>query len=192
MNPQESPPLNDDILRTFFYKDIFSQNICEQLLNAHWDPRRTAEYVKLQEQYLPGFKHYKPQTLQALGQTSENIWIRKHLHQLLTRLNDRHYYFEATHLSEVQLMTLKKGEGIDWYSNIGFGAFALRKLCLFVVLSEESAYEGGRIHSLVRSAPQHQGNIIVAPSIATLCIQPVTHGELKLLFTTLDGDRPFR
>lgn len=187
-----SPAHNDDILRTFFYENGFSQDLCKQILAAHWDPQRTTEYVALQEQYLPGFKNYKPKTLQALGQIPENIWIRQHLHELLTRFNARHYQFEATHLSEVQLITLKEGEAIDWYSNIGLGPFALRKICLFIILSERSAYEGGRIHSLVKSAPQSQGAIVVAPSIATLCIQPVTQGELKLLFTTLDGDRPFR
>jgi hypothetical protein len=146
----------------------------------------------LQTQYLPGFKHYKPESIQALGQTQENLWLRKHLHELLTRFNEKHYHFEASHLSEVQLMTLKKGERIDWFSNIGLGPFALRKVCLYVILSEKTGYEGGRIHSLVKSGDQEQGNIVLLPSIATLGIQPVTHGELKLLFTTLDGDQPFR
>ncbi len=185
-------PFNDDILRTFFYEKIFSQSLCKQILEAHWDPQRTQEYLELQTQYLPGFKHYRPREMQALGQISDNLWLRKHLHQLLTHLNNRHYHFEATHLSEVQIMTLKKGETLDWYSNIGLGPFALRKLCLFVILSENSNYEGGSIHSLVSSVPQNQGGIVLFPSIATLSIRPIERGELKLLFTTLDGDQPFR
>ena len=190
--PLPHPPFNDDILRAFFYGDIFSQAMCERVLRAHWDPQRTQEYLALQEQFLPGFKHYRPKEIQALAQIPENLWLRKHLHQMLSQLNARHYHFEAAHLSEVQLMTFKQGEGLDWYSNIGLGPFALRKLCVFVVLSEDSAYAGGVIHALVRSASQSQGNIVVLPSIGTLCLQKVTRGELKILFATLDGDRPFR
>lgn len=191
-NPPTHPPFNDDVLRAFFYTGIFSQQLCEKVLKANWDPRRTQEYLTLQTQFLPGFKHYRPEKMQALAQAPENLWLREHLHQMLSQLNARHYHFEAPHLSEVQLMTFKQGEGLDWYSNIGLGPFALRKLCVFVVLSENNAYEGGVIHSLVRSASQSQGNIVVLPSIGTLCLQPVTRGELKVLFATLDGDRPFR
>lgn len=198
MSGENSPytdHLNNDILSTFFYRKVLSKETCEKiLLEADWDPERTKTYLELQANYIPGFKRYQPDTIQALAQTPGNLWIRQRFHQLLSRLNDNHYHFEATHLSEIQLLTLKKGDEIDWFSNIGLGPFALRKVCLFAILSDDSDYDGGQIYPLTKATLQTpaQGNVVVAPSVATLCIRPIKQGELKLLFTTLDGDQPFR
>lgn len=89
-------------------------------------------------------------------------------------------------------MTLQTGEHIPWHYNLGTGPMALRKVCIVVVLSHESTYEGGQVCSIVGSSAQPQGTAIVYPSMATVCLRPVTQGSLTFLFATLDGERPFR
>lgn len=182
---------NDDILRTFFYKGLFKLEHCEHALMTEGTPAEQHPYYHQQLQCLPGFQHYKPARIEVLA-SAEHQWIRESFLSMLKVFNDRHYQFDASRLSEVQRMTLHAGEEIPWHYNLGTGPMALRKACLTVMLSPEHTYEGGQFCSVVGSTAQPQGTAIVYPSMATVCIRPVTRGSLTFLFATLDGERPFR
>ena len=184
---------NDDILRTFFYAGLFKPELCQRVFQeAIWDPELTRNHVDLQARYAPGFENYRAKDIQVLAHEEANQWIRVAMLRLLKTCNTRHFQFEAEQLSEVQLLTLKAGEKMDWHYHVGLGPLAMRKVCLTLVLSDEKDYTGGSFHSIVGTREQPQGTAIVHASIATVCTQTVTQGELKLLFATLDGHQPLR
>lgn len=190
----ELEPNNDNITRALFFMTLFTPEDCARILALAEDKSLTEKFLAYQRQLMPGYSHYMRCRTQVVPMNENTNWLLQHLHTILMATNDRNYKFDAHRLMGTQILTLEKGEELDWNASLGGGIFASRKLMLVAFLTPEKDYTGGAFElmaNIYASARRDQGNVAVFPAFSVCRFHPVTSGKLQVLVAWLHGDEQF-
>ncbi len=189
-----SEEMNDNVMRSLFFRDLFTPADCRRVLEAPTDPVISDQFYAMQRQLMPGFDQYMhapPGRILSLSQ--ENAWLHEHLHTVFRAVNDRHFRFKATRQLGAQLFSLEKGQHLDWHFDLGAGVFNTRKLSMMVFLTPVEEYEGGQYELMATPygfMQRAQGVVAVAPAFSASRLAPVTRGRLDLLLSWFHGEEP--
>lgn len=188
-------PINDDVMRAFFYGDIFKPEECDHIQSLPGDPALTAHFETLQRAEMTGYAHYMQAAYELLALPEASQWLSPYVHTLFHALNDKHYHFALGKVMGLQRVCLRPGSTLDWHLDLGNGLFAQRKLSLVVWLNAPHEYSGGFLELMAHTppgSPRSRGTIAIFPAFMANRISPVTAGELHLLLAWMHSDAPFR
>ena len=120
-----------------------------------------------------------------LNQEADSSWIFDRMLKTIAEANRRHFGFQIEEFAEQMQVSQYSADHsgfFDWHVDVGDGRFAARrKLTMVVQLSDDNAYEGGRLESnsdgLVRTASRQIGTTLILPSFVLHRVSPVLNGE---------------
>ncbi|MGV3522820.1 MAG: 2OG-Fe(II) oxygenase [Candidatus Sericytochromatia bacterium] len=188
-------PINDNVMRAFYYADIFKAEECERILRLPTDPELTENFEVLQRAGMQGYAQYMQAPYALLTLQAATPWLYPYIHTLFHALNDKHYHFKLGQVMGIQRLHLQPGHTVDWHFDLGEGMFSRRKLSLVVWLNAPEAYQGGNLEIMTNGetgVKRTQGTIGVFPSFMASRISPVTAGEQQLLLAWMHSETGFR
>ena len=123
-------------------------------------------------------------------------WVFYKLEKHIEILNQNHFHYEISNLSDIQLANYVGEEQgkYDWHMDCGAGP--IRKMSIAIQLTDPNEYTGGEFKIKTGSLgdtviPKRKGLAIFFPSFLLHCVTPVLSGERQSLVCWVNGNRPF-
>ncbi len=128
-------------------------------------------------------------TVRFLLPTPDSEWLFAKIEAAVLHLNQA-YKFDLRGFYEGMQVASYDPEGhYDWHSDLGTGAYSVRKLSLSVQLSDTDDYEGGELEFMAGNepAPKKIGSLVAFPSFLVHRVRPVTRGNRMSLVSWISG-----
>jgi len=187
----QSPSANPYLTQHLIFEHFFNAEECEQIAFADLTVYQAEVNYTLPEN--DSLSQVNLQHRNALNKAvprwPQYEWIYARLIHKIHELNQAHYHFKLTSMSDPQILEYQNTGFYGTHVDIGTGELSNRKLTLVAFLSPPSDYTGGDL--VIKPAgiavPNQQGNLVVFPAYLPHEVQPVTQGIRRSLVSWILG-----
>lgn len=195
-NPEITPPPNNDhLMRIVCYDSVFSPNECKTIQNIPKDPALAVGWQQKLLDWSPHTAKISSYRFQMIPYSPANLWLFDKLSAVIQHVNEQYHHFNLSTLAGTQIQSYLANDYHAWHSDLGAGEFSLRKLGLMLFLSPRNHYQGGTLHvkgGICDYLDQRQGSVLVFPTYVLTQIEPLSSGQMDVLYSWAIGPVPLR